>query len=1116
MSMVQLYTHSAYSLLSGTMLPEKLVEDAKNKGYTAVALTDRNVMYGIIPFYNACKIHNIKPILGLTGDVLIEEEGTVKTYPLIFLAKNNQGFQNLIKISSVIQTESKQGIPLKWLKAYGKDLFVLTPGLNGEIEELLLSNQLDRAKERILFYQKMFDVNSFFLSIQNLPVPKVTELSNKIRQISVDIDVPVVNAPLAAYSEKDDYFAWKSMEAIRDNKLLSDLEDNPLEHQQYLRSAKEQLELFQEDPLALKSSERIAESCHVELAFHQQLLPKYPLEGKSADQHLTELCEQGLNSRLPSPSKVYIERLRYELSIIKKMKFSDYFLIVADFTSFARKQGIMVGPGRGSAAGSLVAYCLGITDVDPIRYDLLFERFLNPERVTMPDIDIDFPDIKRDEVIRYVADKYGKSHVAQIITYGTFAAKAAIRDAARVFGLSSKELEELSRAIPSKLGITLDKAYQESTKLQKLAENELYQKIFRVARKIEGLPRHTSTHAAGVIISDKPLVEIVPLQEGTNEVYLTQYPMGLLEEIGLLKMDFLGLRNLTLIESILKSIQFNEHKKLDLSKLPLNDQATFQLLQKGQTTGVFQLESDGMRNVLRRLKPTEFEDIVAVNALYRPGPMDNIPTYIKRKHGDESIIYPHPDLEDVLKKTYGVIVYQEQIMQIASIMAGFSLGEADLLRRAVSKKKRDVLDQERKHFVEGALRKGYSETIANNIYDLIVRFADYGFNRSHAVAYSIISYQLAYLKAHYPLHFMASLLTSVIGNEDKTNEYIKEIKQMGYIVHGPSINESSFHYQVTNDGIRFSLASIKGVGIQALKEILRARNGGAPFEDIFDFCVRVSLKTINRKVIENLIYAGCFDDFGYDRAVLLATLDVAIDHARIIKPDDNQLDTLFIEGLEMKPKYVIVDPIPLDMKLQYEKQVLGLFLSKHPASIYREVFGLHGAVYLDELQPNQKGSKIGVYITEERKIRTKKGDAMSFLEISDETSDLSAVVFPNVYKKYSGLLKKGEILFFIGNLEIRNNQPQFIVQDVESVDTLQQKTKAVRVFLRVNHDVHSRSQLLKLKNVIENYKGDTPVIMYYEIEKQTVQLPQDNWIELDSDCIQSMKRLLGENNVVLR
>ncbi|HJV31491.1 MAG TPA: DNA polymerase III subunit alpha, partial [Bacillales bacterium] len=790
-----------------------------------------------------------------------------------------------------------------------------------------------------------------------------------------------------------------------------------------------------------------------------------------------------------------------------------------DFMKFAREKGILTGPGRGSAAGSLVAYVLNITDVDPIEHHLLFERFLNPERISMPDIDIDFPDQRREEMIEYVASKYGELHVAQIITFGTLAAKAALRDVGRVFGLNSKELDHLSRLVPSQLGINLSMALKESEQLRAYVnETPLNQRLFETALKLEGLPRHTSTHAAGVVISEKPLVDLVPIQEGHNHVYLTQYSMEHLEELGLLKMDFLGLRNLTLIESILKSITFQKGKKVDIQTIPLNDQKTFELLSKGETTGIFQLESEGMRKVLMKLKPTNFEDIVAVNALYRPGPMENIPLFIDRKNGRKPIEYPHSDLMPILQNTYGVIVYQEQIMQIASKIAGFTLGEADLLRRAVGKKKKEVLDMERGHFVQGAIQKGYREPLANELYDLIVKFANYGFNRSHAVAYSIIAYQLAYLKTHYPVEFMAGLLTSAIGNDTRIAQYIREAKQMEIVILPPSINESSFPFRVENGSIRYSLAAIKGVGAVALREIFQSRKT-KPFEDLFDFCMRVSSKAMNRKTLEFLVHSGSFDEFGEDRSVLLASLDVAIEHAQLVKPDSaEQFEFFMEEELLLKPKYVQVDPIRMEDKLSFEKEALGLYLTNHPVNVYEHVLKKKGIMPLFNSTAEGIRATVCIYVTAIKKIRTKRGDSMAFLMISDSSGELEAVVFPDAYKKYSTLLEQGSIAVIEGKTEERDGKHQFIIQKVISIETLlkEDKIKNSLLFLKIIKGKHDPGSLKQLEQILKEHKGETGVVLHYESTGKTVKLDIGHNTKVDQRLLRKLEKLLGIGNVILR
>jgi DNA polymerase III subunit alpha len=1120
LSFIHLHVYSAYSLLSSTASIEGLVKNAKARGFTTLALTDHNVMYGAIAFYKECLKQSIKPILGLTVDIE-SQFNKDKAFPLVLLAKNQRGFDNLLKITSVVQTKSPNGIPLKWLKHYTDGLIAISPGLEGEIEDSLLNGKREQANKLLLLFKEIFESDSFYLAFQNHGAAAEEQVTKAIIEFAGDVKVPVVATNQVHYINAEDSFAHECLLAIKNgHKLQDEGRQRLLTDQYYLKTSEEMSDLFADFPDALENTLRIAESCNVQLPLNQYNLPRYPTEvGVSADNLLEQLCFEGLEKRYKQPSKIHNQRLKYELSIIKKMKFSDYFLIVWDFMRFARTQGILTGPGRGSAAGSIVAYCLQITDVDPIKHHLLFERFLNPERISMPDIDIDFPDRRREEVIQYVAQKYGEMHVAQIITFGTMAAKASIKDVGRVFGFNPKELDQLSALIPNRIGITLQEAIKESASLRKFVEeSDLHQRLFETARKLEGLPRHTSIHAAGVVISEMPLVSVIPIQSGNQGVYLTQYSMEYLEDVGLLKMDFLGLRNLSLIENILTVIQRKTGKNIDIRTIPLDDDLTFELLGHGNTTGVFQLESEGMRKVLTQLKPSSFEDIVAVNALYRPGPMENIPVYINRKHGKEEVHYPHPDLEVILKSTFGVIVYQEQIMQIASSMAGFSLGEADLLRRAVSKKKKEVLDRERSHFIVGALKNQYSEDIANDIYDLIVRFANYGFNRSHAVAYSLISYQLAYLKAQYPVHFMSSLLSSAIGNEGKIIQFIRELQQMEIVLLSPSINKSNSYFQVENNEIRYSLAAIKGVGMNAIKEILLERKK-KPFADLFEFCMRVSSKVVNRKTMEALIHSGSFDEFGQDRAILLATLDVAIDHAQLVRPDDNaQFDLFDGDDFQIKPKYVEVDPIRIEDKLALEKEVLGLFLSDHPIAIHRDVLKQVGAQSLLQAQiSTNKLAKSGVYLTAVKKIRTKKGEAMAFLTISDQSGEMEAVVFPTVYKKIGHLLQPGALLLIEGSIEDREGQKQFVIRKGDLLKEIQTAENSLStIYLRLERNKQTNEQLNQLKSIINQNKGDKRVVLYYEGIDKTLRLGEEERVNGSDMCLLEFKKFLGEHNVIMK
>jgi len=1114
LSFVHLQVKSAYSLLKSAASIHKLVERAKLEGFSALALTDENVMYGAIQFYKLCTKHNIKPIIGLTASINIRDE----VYSFILLAKNENGYKNLLKLSSFLQTKYKKGIPISLLKTYISNLIVVSPCQNGLIEKLLLNDKKEEAYKVAKYFNEMVEKDSFYLSIQRHGLKHEQIINEQIIQLSKDLSIPIVATNNVLYVEKEDSFAYHCLLAIQSGTQL-DEDDIDEISSYYLKSENEMLDLFHDYPEAIHNTKKIADQCELHLELGKTHLPNFPVpDGIDKDQYFEQLCYSGLKNRIQNPSDEYYNRLVYEIDVIQKMKFSDYFLIVWDFMKYAHENGIVTGPGRGSAAGSLVAYVLNITDVDPIKYNLLFERFLNPERITMPDIDIDFPDTRRDEIIAYVAKRYGKGHVAQIITFGTLAAKAAIRDIAKVLGASQKEADTLSKLIPSKPGITLKEAYEESALLrEKISQSKLAKKIFETATKVEGLPRHTSTHAAGVVISDKPLTDVIPIQEGHDDIYLTQFSMDYLEDVGLLKMDFLGLRNLSLIENIKELIFKNEGKKISFDQIGYEDSLTFDLLSRGETTGVFQLESEGMRHVLKRLKPSFLEDIVAVNALYRPGPMENIPIFIDRKHGRIPVQYPHSDLKEILQNTYGVIVYQEQIMEIAAKMAGFTLGEADILRRAVGKKIKEILDQMRERFVDGCLKKGYEKEVANHIYDLIVKFANYGFNRSHAVAYSMIAFQLAYLKAHYPLYFMAALLTSVSGNENKIAQYIRECKQIGITLLPPSIHKSGYTFLVEKGAIRYSLSSIKNVGVSAIKEIFKERKK-RPFADLFDFCVRVSSKAVNRRTVEALIFSGAMDEFGEDRATLLASIDVALDHAELLKPEDgDQIDFFDDEELNIKPKYIQVEPVKIEEKLQFEKEALGFYLSSHPVDQYENLFKAEGAIQIEDcLQLNQEKVKIGAYLTSLKTIRTKKGETMAFASISDSSGEMEAVIFPNYYKKYMDKLNSEKIILFSGKVEKRQQQTQLIVHAVFSLQQLKEKFNVDALFLKVEGNEPNKENLQQVKNILKRYSGNVSVYVYYEHLKKTIKLPFEFSVEPTSKCLNELKDILGEKNVVFK
>ncbi|WP_050181131.1 DNA polymerase III subunit alpha [Domibacillus robiginosus] len=1084
--MIQLETETAYSFRSATLTPEQIAEKTRQMGGEAVGLTDWNNLHAAIPFYLACQKRGIKPIMGLKAEV--EAQQSERAYPLLLYAQNDHGFANLMKISSALQTKAETGLPLRWLSGYAKDLIAVLPGLDG-----------DPSEEALDFFKEVFQ--HFYIGLRG------TNDERFLVERARAAGIPVVAIGHVQYSDAAGAFASKCLQAIRDNRLIESGEELA-EPVHAFKSEAEWKEIFKEIPEAIENTITIARLCDVSIKFGSRLLPLFPLpDGERADEYLKRLCLEGIkNQRDPS----YKERLFYELSVISRMNFSDYFLIVHDFVQFAKKQGILPGPGRGSAAGSLVAFALGITAVDPIRHNLLFERFLNPERITMPDIDIDFPDYRRDEVIRYIARKYGTVHAAQIVTFGTLSAKAVMRDTARVFGFDSAGLSRISRLIPSTPGTKLSQVRLDGWR----AESPVHERIYQTALRLEGLPRHTSTHAAGIVISQKPLTDYVPIMKGHEEVYLTQYPMEPLEQLGLLKIDLLGLRNLTTVERIVASIRKKTGRQIDLLSLTLDDPRVFGLLGEGRTAGVFQFESEGMKNVLMQLQPNRFEDMVAVNALYRPGPMEQIPLYIKRRHGQESIQYPHPVLQEILEPTYGIIVYQEQIIQIAVQLAGFTPGEADLLRRAVSKKKKETLEQERKHFVSGAVQNGVDENTALLVYDLIVRFADYGFNRSHAVAYSMIAYWLAWLKAHYPAHFLSALLQAQTGNEEKLRQYAAEAAENEIAFLAPSINLSGYSFQADHDGIRFGLVPIKGVGQSVAKAIIEERKNGS-FKNLFDFCQRVPIGSVNKKAIEALIYAGAMDEFGQDRAVLAASIDAALDHAALVQPGEGSL----FEGLGVSfhPKYADVEKLPSDMKLEKEKELLGLYVSDHPVAAHRSLLNQAGAVPLVKIQEKRKVTVAGI-TGNIREIRTKKGDKMAFSILADETGEREIVIFPEVYRKYGAFIEKGRAVLVNGAAEKRNGSLQLIVQSIESIEEGANKAIEEKQVLFIQlPEGKGESELAEwVVDMLQLYPGQASVVIHYERTKETVRLGPKYKVSPKERLIDELKSRCGARNVVLK
>lgn len=1134
-----LHVHSEYSLLDGAGRVEALVKKAKELNMDSLALTDHGVMYGTIPFYKACKANGIKPIIGLEAYLVNGELSSRpsreehKIFHLILLAENYEGYQNLLRITSIAHMEGfyyKPRVNKAVLKQYSKGIIALSACLGGEVQQLLLQDRISEAVMAALEYREIFGAGNFYLEMQDHDLFDQKKVNHQLVQLSNKTGIPLVVTNDVHYVEKEDAKTQDVLLCIGMGKKLSDPDRLRFETEEfYLKSPAEMENRFSWAKTAIENTVRIAARCNVEIPFGQLILPSFECPiGYSAESYLREICYEGAVHRYGAElSSEVTERIDYELSVINAMGFADYFLIVWDFMKFAHEQFIPTGPGRGSAAGSLVAYVLRITNVDPLKHHLLFERFLNPERITMPDIDIDFDYERRDEVIRYVMDKYGHDHVAQIITFGTMAAKGSVRDVGRVMNYSYTIVDKIAKLIPSGPGVTLERAMAENAELMQLVKKDAQiHQLVHIARSIEGIPRHASTHAAGVVISKAPLTDYVPLQLGTDGGTQTQYPMEDLEAIGLLKMDFLGLRNLTIIKQTIYDIKRLYGLSIDLDDLPRADQRTFDLLTRADTTGIFQLESAGMRNVLKELKPNHFEDIVAVLALYRPGPMENIPIYIKAKHGEEKVHYPHPSLASILEHTYGVIIYQEQIMQIAAKMAGYSLGEADILRRGVAKKKKEVLDAERKRFVDGALQLGYEEKTAHEVYDLIVRFANYGFNRSHSVAYAEIAYQMAYLKANYPLPFMASLLASVRENQTKIAEYAEECQRIGIRILPPDINNSQYDFSVEQDGIRFGLIGIKNVGNQAIQMILDVREQGGVYTDLYNFIKRVDNRVVNRRVLESLIQAGAFDQLHGTRTQKLAVLDEYIEwaHGKKREQDLKQLG-LFDDNINLLPPPELpnVEDYSLEEKLALEHELMGLYISGHPLDEYQAILDHPKVVKISKLAEkiDQEIVFVAGMVRELKPIATRKGEPMAFATLEDKSYPVELILFPKIYAPLRFTLKAGALIMVEGKLSANDEEFKIIVDRVWKLEDLlphYQMTEQQdrRVYIRITKAHQVTNKVNQLEKLITAHHGSIPVFLHYKEDNRTIQLSAKYNVSPSIEFLREVNRLLGANSIVVK
>lgn len=1010
---VHLHVRSCYTLLNSTLTIDKIIKNTKQHGYDAVALCDKGVMHGAMSFYHACQKEGIKPIFGLEVDAVYEED----VFNFIILAKNDEGYVSLLKLSTYLNTEEHDHIDLEQLSTYTKDCVVLTGGDSDAMETMLLQEKRDRLKDYLHACSQYFV--DFYVSIARNDSGLLKKKNQILKEICREIGISFTALSRVYYEDVQDEECYRTLCAIDQGKSLDDKTLNSSSGR-YFRSPEEMKALYDDEELM--TSEEIAMKCNVQMQLKKAVLPEFVNRyGISSEEFLRQLCHKGLEKRMnyqPIP-KIYVDRLKYELDVIISMHYADYFLIVWDFIRFAKTRDIYIGPGRGSAAGSLVSYCLGITHADPIKYHLLFERFLNPERVSMPDIDTDFPDNRRDEVIDYVTQLYGKHRVAHIITFNTLAAKQVLRDVGRAMDFPLREIDILCKLVPNRLKITLKGAYEESAKFkERINSSEKYKRLFRIALRLEGLPRHASLHAAGIILSNEHIDNVCPLIDVDEGVRASQFTMEYLEELGLIKMDFLGLRNLTIIDEIVHHINEHATQKLEIMKIPLDDAKTYQLIRDVDTIGVFQLESDGMKNLIRKMKPQNFEDIVATIALYRPGPMENIPEYLDRREHPEKIDYIHPDLKPILENTYGIMIYQEQIMQVATKMAGFSLGKADNLRKAISKKKGDELMKLKSDFIQGATAKGYSVQLGEHVYDLIMKFANYGFNRSHSVAYGMIAYQLAYLKANYPLYFFTSLLNSVIGSDSKTNAYVFEAKKRKIKIMLPNVNHSEMSYQIEQQALRYPLIGIKGIGKAVAQPIIEERKKNGPYLDFFDFVARMMKYRINKKTMEALIYAGALDDFKINRVSMVASLDDAIRYGDLVKIEDE--DQILLDfDLVSKPALTSLKE-NVSIRIEKEKEYLGFYLTTHPIEELRNKIDpqLRPIVFFKD----KKGYvKFICQIEKCKPFRTKNGHMMMFVAVNDETGKFDLVCMPNIYEVHEKNLVKGNYLYVEGVIDKENS-----------------------------------------------------------------------------------------------
>ena len=1141
MSFVHLHNHSEFSLLDGASRIKDMIAAAKKMNMPAIALTDHGVMYGAIKFYKEALKQSVKPIIGCevyvaSGSRFDKSKGKDDMPShMTLLATNNKGYRNLMKLSSLGFIEGfyyKPRVDFELIEKYSEGLIALSGCMSGVLSKPLLAEDEKKAKSLAEKLQSIYEHN-FYIELQNHKIEEQPALNKKLSEVAKELDIELVATNDSHYVNESDAIAQDVLLCIQSGSTLEEkgrLKFSTPEF--YIKSPEKMKEVLGEYPQAMENTQKIADKCNVEIELGKILLPKYEQPKElSLEKYLEKLCLEGLKEKYKKITPKIEERLKYELDVITKMGFAAYFVIVWDFIVYAKKQGIKVGPGRGSAAGSIVSYVLGITSIDPLEHGLLFERFLNPERISMPDIDIDFCYERRNEVIDYVAKKYGQDRVAQIITFGTMAARAATRDAGRVFDIPYGVVDKIAKMIPETIGITIDEALKTSTELkQSYDTDEITKKVLDMAGKLEGLSRQDSIHAAGVVIAPGELTEHAAIKRKGDQEVVTQYTMEDIQNIGLLKMDFLGLRTLTVINNACQTVKKNHGKEIDIDNISFSDEKTFELLRKGDTIGVFQLESSGMRSLLKNLKPGNFSDIVAILALYRPGPLGSgmVKDFVDRKHGLKPIEHLHSSLEKILKETYGVIVYQEQVMKIASDMAGFSLGEADILRKAMSKKEPEVLKELRTKFIEGSAKNKIEKDTSGKIFDLVSHFAGYGFNKSHSTAYAAVSFETAYLKAHYPVEFMAALLTSVMDNKDKVVIFVNECRRLKIKVLPPDVNSSGRAFTAVENTIRFGLSAIRNVGAAAIEAIVEARNNKGQFESISDFCEKVDLSVINKRCMESLIKAGAFDSLGYARGGLLSVYEQIMERGNKKQKDiqrgqyslfdnneEEQEDTFFKEEV---PK----EELEKGQKLLYEKEMLGIYVSGHPLKGKEALLSANSDITLLDIKEERDGviKRVAGIISSLSTITTRKGDLMAFVELGDMAANMEVIIFPSLFQKHRELLEEDKIVMIKGRVDKKEDQVKLIAMEIIELKKGEkaQIKQDNNLVVRLNTANCKQEAIEKLKEILRANPGKTPVL-FELVENDSVtklRIGPDYKVDNNNKIIAEIMELLGSGSVVQR